>query len=250
MSKINIGKDKITSVLSIVIVVAAYAVERLVEIFCTPSRPLALGLSITMVVALAVVLALLFKNKNPFYGMLAALLGYKMLPPSIGMMKTVSLWGEELYFLVCVFASLAFMYLIVRIYRLQNSDDKIQTLPILAIMLAVPFFTEIAQRSYRFIMIKTGNMLYYYFLCFACYTVASLVILAIAYRSNYASMRFTAYFEFVALGINALKKIGGIIALTIANEHVSRSYYCWIAVYAVIAVLFLIAKNKKKALEK
>ena len=246
MSKTKLIRDKSIAILSIAISVAAYAVERLIEIFCEPSRALSFGLAFSMTLCLGAVCFLLLKNKNVFMGLLASLIGYKMLPPTISMISSTSLYGEELYYLVRCAAALIFIALIVKFYRLQKGEERIKTLPILAIMLSTPFFTKIATDSYSFVMVKTGNMLYYYFLTFACYIVGSLVILAIAYRANYASMRFAAYFEFIALGINALKRIGAIVATVSAGDHISRSYYCWIAIYAVLALGFWLAKEKKR----
>lgn len=246
MGNLKITKDKTTAVIAIIITVGAHAVERLIEIFAEPSRALSFGIAVVMTLLLGVVCLLLFKNKNTFFGLLAALLGYKMLPPTIKMVTDMSLYASELYYLVRCAAMLLFIIIIVKFYRQQKGDEKIEVLPILAIMMSVPFFMQIASHSYRFFMIKTGSMLYYYFASFACYIIASLVILAIAYKSNVASMRFTAYFEFVCLGINILKKVGVIIALAIQGDHISRSNYCWIAIYAVLIFCFWLAKEQKK----
>lgn len=248
MGKIELTKDKSTSFISIFIIVAAYAVERLAEIFFEPSRLMALILIIAMSACLAVVAVLMAKNESPFFGLLASLIGYKMLPPTIKMVGEVSLYGQEAYYLLRCGASLLFMYLIVKAYRLQkgDKDEIIRTVPILALMLAIPFFTGIAQNSYYFVMTKTGNMLYFYFLQFACYIIGSLVILVLACKANYNSLRFASYFEWTALGINAIKKIGAIVAMAVVGDHISKSYYVWIVVYAFVAVCFLVVKNKKK----
>lgn len=250
MGNFKLTKDKSTSIISIVITVAAYASERLVEIFVQPTRTVAFVLVVGMTLALALVYLLLLKNKNVFYGLLAALIGYKMLPPTISMIAKMSIYGDMVYYLVRCLGSIIFLVLVIHYYKLQKGKDKIMSVPVLMIMWAVPFFTKIAEKSYYFLMIKTGNMLYYYFACFALYAIASMVILVVAYKSNYASMRFTSYFEFVALGINALKKIGSIIALSISHSHISKSVYCWIALYIILAICFYVAKEKKKKLEK
>lgn len=253
MGKIKLTKDKSTSFISIFIIVAAYAVERLMEIFFEPTRIMALVIAIVMTCALAVVVALMFKNESSFFGLLASIMGYKMLPPTVNMISEVSLYGQEAYYLLRCGAALMFMYLIVKFYRMQkgNKDEIIRVVPILALMIAIPFFSEIATNSYYFIMTKTGNMLYFYFAQYAFYAIGSAVILVLSCRANYNSLRFATYFEWTALAINAIKKIGAIVAIAIAGNHISKSYYAWLAVYAVIAVAFLIVKNKKqKALAK
>lgn len=246
MDNIKLNKDKRLCLFSIVLIVGSYAVERLIEIFSEPTKTFALALGAVFAVLAVIVFVILLKTKNPFFGLLTSLLGYKMMPPSIHMLTQKTLYGEAAYYLVCKAAAVLFVILIIRFYLMQSEPGKIKALPILAIMFVIPFFTQIGADSYDFFMTKTGNMLGYYFANFFCYVVASLVILGVAYKSNYDSMRFTAYFEFVALGVNALKRIGAIIATVSQGNHISRSYYVWIAIYAVLIVCFWIAKQKKK----
>jgi hypothetical protein len=134
---------------------------------------------------------------------------------------------------------------------MQEEPHEIRSLPILAILLSVPFFNKIASVLGSFFMYKTGSMLYVYFTQFACYTAAVLVILAIAYNSGFSSMRFTAYFEFTALSINILRQLGKIVYFAIAGEHISKSLYSWIAIFVVLMICFAVATNiKKKQLAK
>lgn len=246
MKSLKQNKNEILCVLSIIIIVASYAVERLIEIFFTPTKTFALAIGTVFTALAVVVFLILWNTKNPFLGLLTSLLGYKMMPPSINMLTEQSLYGEEAYYLACKLAIALYVILIIKFFRMQTQQEKIKALPILAIMFVVPFFNEIASDSYTFVMTKTRNMLYYYFLTFACYIVASLVILAVAYKSNYESVRFTAYFEFVAIGVNILKRLGAIVAIALQGAHISKSYYCWIAIYVVLILCFYLALKKSK----
>lgn len=246
MNSVKLNRDKGLCLFSIVIIVASYAAERLIEIFSTPTKPFALALGAVFTALAVIVFAVLLKTENPFFGLLTSLLGYKMMPPSIHMLTEKSLYGEEAYYLACKAAIILYVILIIRFYFMQNEPRKIRALPILAIMFVVPFFSQIGIDSYNFFMTKTGSMLPYYIANFICYIAASFVIMGIAYKSNYESMRFTAYFEFVALSVNILKKSGAIIANVLQGNHISRSYYVWVAIYAVLIVCFYIAKQKKK----
>lgn len=248
MAKTKVLDNRVSAVLSIVVILAAYAGERLVEIFVAPSRSYAFSLIIGMILAVAATLLLLSKNTNAFFGLLASILGFKMLPPSINMISEVSITGEFAYFIFKKLVTLAFIYLIVRFYRLQKEEEKIRAVPIVAIMISVQFFMEISTYSYRFFVIRTGSMLGYFFASFACYALAHLTVLVLSYKANYTSLRFATYYAYMALAINALKKICAIIAMSSAGDHISRSHYVWIAVYAGIAVVYAIVKNiaKKK----
>lgn len=252
MSNIKGMNNQTNAILSIIAILIAYAGERLVEIFTEPSRTYAFALMVAMVLAVAIVYLLLSKNNNSFYGLLAALVGYKMLPPSINMVDEVSVTGELAYFIFKKACALIFIYLIIKFYNMQKDNNKIKVVPIVAIMLSVDFFMEIGYQSREFFLMRTGSMLGVYMSFFACYAIAHLVVLFVSYKSNYTSLRFATYYTYMALGINALKRVGAIIANEVMGSHISRSYYAWIAVYAVIAILFTVAKSvaKKKELAK
>lgn len=247
MDKINLNKDKKLCILVTAIFTLSYAFERLVEIFTEPTRVLSFSTAIIMAALVAVCGVLLYKSKNPFFGLLASLIGYKMMPPSIAMMTQKSVYGAEAYYIFTKLSAIMFVCLIARFYYMQKEDKKIRSLPLLALMLVIPFFSDISEHSLYFFLNKTGSMMGYYFSSFACYIIASLIILILAYKSGYHSMRFAAYFEFVALGINIMRKGAAIIATTIImHNHISRSYYVWIAIYIGLIALFWLAKNKKK----
>ena len=81
----------------------------------------------------------------------------------------------------------------------------------------------------------------------ACYAVASVVILLVAYKTNYASMHFVAAFEFIALAINILKRFGAVLANVPFGRHISRVYYLWIILYAALILIFVLADRKKRS---
>ncbi|MFR5875736.1 MAG: hypothetical protein ACLUFN_04530 [Eubacterium sp.] len=246
MDSFKLDKDNRLCLLSIIIIIASYAAERLIEMFSTPTKSFALILSAVFSALAVVVFIILLKSKNPFFGLLTSLIGYKMMPPSINMLTQESLYGEAAYYLACKASVILFVVLIIKFYFMQSEPRKIKILPILAIMLVVPFFSEIGADSLDFFLTKTGSMLGYYIANFICYIAASLIILGIAYKSNYESMQFTAYFESTALGVNALKRLGAITANVSQGNHISRSYYVWLVIYALLIACFWIAKQKKK----
>ena len=116
------------------------------------------------------------------------------------------------------------------------------------VLFAVPFFNEIASFASSYLLGKTGSMLLPYFAQYACYAAAVLITFAIAFISSKNSMRFVAYFEFCALGINTLRQIGKIGYLAISHQHISKSIYGWIVVLVVLAAVGAVmpAKRKKK----
>ena len=251
MEKKFFKKENIMCILAVMIVVASYGAQRIIEVTLSPDKSLALILAIIYTLLLAVVLLLISKSNNSYFGILAALIGYKMMPPPVAYLSQTTVDGETLYFLVGKAAAVIFVLVVYKLYKMQEDPHEIRSMPLLAILLSVPFFGEISQSLCKYFMVKTGNMLYVYFTQFACYTAAILVVLAIAYKSGFTSLKFTAYFEYTALSINILRKIG-LIGYYAANKvHISKSLYAWIAIYVVLMISFAVAVNikKKKAIE-
>lgn len=243
-------KNKSISLASIAVIVGSYAMIKLIEIFTAQGGNSTLILAFTMTALLGIVVLLLSKCKSAFMGLLASIIGYKMMPAGISGLKSASLDASMLYFIVQKAGALLFILLIVKFYRMQKSHDKIKVLPILAAMFSVTFANRISDESYTYFVDRTGSILGYYFTCFICFIIASMVILLVAYTSNYESMRFTAYFQFAAMAINLLRRIAVVILLHINSTHISKSYYCWIAIYTAVIICFYIAKeHKKKSLE-
>ena len=251
MDKKLFAKDNIMCALAAMIIVLSNGAEKIIEVTLTPSKSLALILAIVYTCLLLVSYTLISKSKNSYFGILAALLGYKMMPPAINFMAGQTADGYALYFIVSKMAAVLFVVTVYRLYKLQEEPHEVRSMPLLIIMLSVPFFTKIAQTVSGYLMFKTGNMLYCYFAQFALYTAAVLVVLGVAYQSGYSSLKFTAYFEFAALSINILRMLGKIGYFAINHEHISKSYFVWIAIFVVLMGCFVVAVNvKKKELQK
>ena len=251
MDKKLFTKENMMCALATAIVVATYGAQRIFEVTLQPDKNLALVLAIVYTLLLAVVLLLISKSENSYFGILAALIGYKMMPPPLNFLAQTTADGATLYYLVGRGAAVIFILVVYKLYKMQEEPHEIRSLPILTILLSVPFFTEIATVISRYLMYKTGSMLYCYFAQFALYAAAVFVILAVAYISGYSSLRFTAYFEFTALGINILRQLGKIGYFAIKGEHISKSYYVWIAEFVILIICFVVAtKFKEKEISK
>jgi hypothetical protein len=174
-----------------------------------------------------------------------------MMPPAINFIAGVTADGYTLYFLVGRMAAVIFVVTIYKLYKLQEEPHEVRSMPLLVIMLSIPFFNQITQVISRYLMYKTGNMLYCYFAQFALYIAAVLVVLGVAYQSGYSSLKFTAYYEYAALSINTLRMLGKIGYFAVKHEHISKSYYAWIAIFVALMICFAVAViQKKKQIQK
>lgn len=246
MAKVKPNKSQIQCSIAMAIIVIGYAVERIISIAFDLDKTASLIMAMVYTVLLAIVYCVVSSSKDHVFALLAALLGYKMMPPDIAELNNTSLDGAMLYFIVRKVAVVLFILLVLKGYELQEKPRMIKPVPILAIMVAVPFAASIADQIGSYMMIQTRNMLYVYFSQFIGYGLATLVILLIAYRNNYESMAFTAVFEYAALAINILRR-GAVVAVNlISGTHVSKSYYVWIVLYAALIVLTAILRRMKK----
>jgi len=247
MEKTKMTKDKQICLFSIALVILAQASEKILFAATPATEKLTVLLALIYTALTAIVFFLVQKTKEPFFGLLAALFGYKMLPPILSAINEFSLDAAFLYFIVKKAAAVLFVVLTYKFYQMQEKPRAIKAVPLLVIMLAVPFFNEIITAGGNYFMAKTGNMLYVYLLSYACYAASALVIFAVAYLSGRDSFRFAAYFEFAAFGVNAFRQIGKIAYFGVLHEHISKSFYGWLLVYAVLTVLFIVGLKKKNA---
>ncbi|MBR0412120.1 MAG: hypothetical protein IJI47_00940 [Eubacterium sp.] len=249
MENLKLNKNRSLCLAAIIITVACQAIEKILEVAVHPGQTIGLICAMLYTLCVAVVYYIITKGTSSFMGILAALIAFKMMPPPITYLTRVSPDGAMLYFIVQKVALILFAVLVYKFYREQETPRAIKPLPILVIVLAVPFFNEISSFTSSYLQFKTGSVIPSYLAQYACYAAAVLITLAIAYTSGRESMRFAAYFEFCALGINTCRQLGK-LGYYIATEHqLSKSTALWIVVLVGLAVVNFIMLNKSKKAE-
>ena len=252
MKSLKLEKENKKSILVICVIIFSYAAERIIELFVPQSRELGIILAMVYTLLLMFTVLALYKSEDSCWGLLAALFAYKMMPVSISFLFSYSQSAALLYFIVQKAGALMFMGIIYKLYCAQDKNRKVSALTVLSIMLAVPFFAEIASVLTQYFLARTGSMLGGYMSQFAVYAFATFIILILSYCSSLHSLRFAAAYETVALSINILK-YGAKIGYRILNSwHISRSFYVWIALYFILIMCFALAvkiKTQKEAKE-
>ncbi|MBQ7739869.1 MAG: hypothetical protein IJT65_01360 [Eubacterium sp.] len=234
------------SVFIICIIVAAYIAQKALEFYVVPSKTVAIVSAMIHTLILASAIYVISKSKEPFWGLLAALYGYKMLPVPILILWSQSADAYILYFFVSKVAMIIFAVLIYRLYEQQGNNKEIKAVPILAAMFAVPFFNGIASEFTAYFLKKTGSMLFGFFSQYACYIAACAIILFLAYISSEKSLKLIVGFEVVAVCVNVLRTLGKITVGVIQNTHISKSLYGWIAVYVLVLVASIVSLKLKE----
>lgn len=244
--KEKITKGKLLCLLSAGIIFGTYIVQRIISLLFEPTEKGVLVQAIVFSALTAIVYFLVSRSDEPFYGILAAIFGIRMLPPAITGLAQCSPQGNLLYYFVEKAAFVIFAFAIVKLYELQKRPRMIKPIPILCTIIVVPFFNEISATVSKFIVDQSGKMLYAYFASFAIYGVAMLCLLFVATRCSKVSAALICDFQMVALLLNAGRRICAIIIQTANSVHISRSYYCWIVIYAVFFVAFYVLRKHRK----
>lgn len=237
---------KIYCLISAVIIIGCYALQKILSLCADASKTLVLLEAIAFTAAVAVVYFLVIKSNEPFYGILISILGFKMLPPSISNLKAFSPAGFLVYYTVTKAALVIFAFVIIKLFRQQKNKREIKALPIIFLIVSVPFTNEIASQISSFVNeYANGNMLYEYFIRFAFYTLTMLITLWYASNSNKINAKLLCDYTLVALAVNLARRISVIVIYTAKNYHISKSYFCWVAIYVFFIASFSLLRRKK-----
>lgn len=244
----KLSKSKIYCLISVAIIFGSYIIQKFLHVYFDITRNFALVEAIVFSALTFVVIFILSKSKETFYSILTAIFGFRMMPPIIKQLGALAPEANIVYILVQKFALIIFALAIYKFYKEQVKPRPINAFPILCTMTVVPFFTEIQDQLTPYIAKATeGNMLYIYFSGFALYTIALIILLFVAVRSNPISARIVIDYELVALLLNICRRGAVVVILLSQNQHVSKSYYCWMAISAFFFVIFAVLRKKKLA---
>ena len=244
--KEKVNKGKLYCLISAIIIIGCYAVQRLTSVAFPIDRSLAIIEAMIFSAFVAVVYFLVTKSEEPFYGILISILGFKMMPPNISYLKELSLGADIVYYIVTKAAVVIFAFAIIKLFKEQKYEQKIKALPILFLIAAVPFTNEIASTLSDFsYSLTNGSKLYEYFIRFAIYSVTMLITLYYASKSNKINAKLLCDYTIIALLVNVARRISVIIILAVQNTHISKSYFCWLAIYIFFIAAFSVLKSKK-----
>ncbi|MGN1122814.1 MAG: hypothetical protein ACI4RR_00605 [Eubacterium sp.] len=251
MKNNKITKENIYCILAAVIIIGCYATERLITLCIPPQREILLCEAIVFSMLILVTYLLILRSKNSFYGILIAILGLRMMPAQITRLGEFSPPAQMLYYIVGKAAIVIFTFAIIKLYDSQGYPRKIKPLPILCLLIAVPFTNEIADTVCNFILpYCNGNMLYIYFTRYAIYSATLIITLWYASACNKISARLICEYTLIALCVNMARRLCVISVYSAWGVHISRSYYCWVAIYVFFFIAFFIMRKKKMSTAK
>ncbi|MGN1328227.1 MAG: hypothetical protein ACI4V4_00840 [Eubacterium sp.] len=239
-------KGKLYCLISAIIIIGCYAVQKLTAIAFPISRSLAIVEAMVFSLFVAVVYFLVTKSNESFYGILISILGFRMMPPAVPSLKELSSGADIVYYIVTKVALIIFAFAIIKLFREQKYEQKIKALPILFLIVAVPFTNEIASTLSDFVNgYANGNKIYEYFIRFAFYSLTMLITLYYASKSNKINSKLLCDYTIIALLVNLARRISVIVIYSIQGFHISKSYFCWSAIYIFFISAFYILKRKR-----
>lgn len=237
---------KLYCLLSAVIIIGCYAAQRTLALTADATRTLVIVEAMVFSLAVAVVYFLVTRSNEAFYGILISLLGFKMMPPDIGGLRTLCPGAYIVYYIVCKAAVVIFALAIIKLFRMQKGREKIGVLPVLFLIAAVPFSNEISATIASFVNgYANGNRLYEYFILFAFYSATMLLTLFLASKCSYISAKLMCEYSIVALCVNLARRVCVAVIYTAKDYHVSKSYFCWMAIYVFFIIAFSLLEKKK-----
>lgn len=247
----KIPRNKLYCLIAVIIIFGSYILQRILHICCNITREFAITEAIVFSILTAVVFMLVTKSGDTFYGILTAIFGLRMMPPDIGRLRELSPEADIVYFLVQKFSLLIFAAAVLYLYEKQKQPKKLGAFPILCTILVVPFFTDMQNELSVYInSVANGNMIYSYFSGFILYTLAMIILLLAATKTNTCGARLIIDYQMVALLLNFGRRVCAIVINLARGNHISRSYYCWLLIYAFFfAAFYVLRKKTQKALD-
>lgn len=245
MKKLSFTKNQILSLLSLAIVIICYAGEKALKRLTPWSSTSALIQAFVFTLAVAAVYLILTKAKDPYFGLISGLFAFKIMPPNIEMLETFNLDAACVYFIVRKMALVLFLYVIYRLYVSQKGEENhIKAVPVVALLIVVPFLTGVSNNLEHYALIKTGSMMLPYALDAGFY-IAAMCVLGIAcfvFKGKNAAL--ICDFSIIGFVISGARKLCSTIIISNAGMHLSKSYICWIVIFAVLIAAFAILRKK------
>lgn len=239
------SKSRILPLIALAIAVICYAGEKALKRLTPWSETSALIQAFVFTLAVAAVFLILLKSKEYYFSIIAGIFAFKILPPNIDMLTHYNLDAACIYYIVRKMALVLFLYAVYRLYISQNkAENHIRALPIAALLLVVPFVSGVSNELEYYALIKTESMMLPYALDAGFYIAAVCVlgIVCIVFKGKNAAL--ICDFSIIGFIIGGARKLCSTIIILNAGQHLSKSYICWIAFYAVLIAAFAVLRKR------
>ncbi len=245
MKKLSFGKNQLMSLFALGIVIVCYAGEKALKRLTPWSETSALIQAFVFTLALAAVFLILLKAKDAYFGLISGIFAFKIMPPDIEMLRQTNLDAACVYFIIRNMALVLFLYVVYKLYVSQNkTDGHIRAVPVAALLLVIPFVSGVSNDLEQYALIKTGSMMLPYALDAGSYIAACAVLALVCVVFKDKNAALICDFSIIGFVIGGARKLCSIIIISSAGQHLSKSYICWVAIYAVLIAAFAVVRKK------
>lgn len=243
MGKLKFSVNQIAAAASLFIVVAVYIAERAFKRFSAWNEELALVQAIAYAVLCFIAYFLIVKSKEVYLGTISALFAVKIMPPELVMLKKFNFDAYFVYYIFGKFAIVLFIFAIYQLYKSQQVKE-IRLAPVFALIVIPPFVNEVLEVVSKYTYYKTGSMMLPYASQAGLYILEMTFLMVLALIIGGKNGTLIADFSIICCVINMARKAFSALVLANAGLHVSKSYICWIIIYAAFIVSFALARTK------
>ncbi len=245
MKKLRFSKDQLMSLLALGVILVCYAGEKALKRLTVWGETSALIQAFVFTLAVAAVFLILLKAKDAYFGLIAGIFAFKILPPNIDMLRATNLDAACVYFIVRKMALVLFLYVIYKLYVSQNKqEDHIRAMPIAALLLVIPFVSGVSNELEQYALLKTGSMMLPYALDAGSYIAACAVLALVCLVFKGKNAALICDFSIIGFVIGGARKLCSLIIISSSGQHLSKSYICWVAIYLVLIVAFAVVRKK------
>lgn len=239
-------KNNLNGVLALSIIIGSYALQHMIPLLLSATRVLVLVEAMAFTVLTVITFFLIIKSKDIPLGIIAGMFAFKIMPPIIPVLAQFNEYADLTYYIVGKVAQVLFLGAIIKLYYDQEQPRSIKPFPVALVIVAIPFFNELSNTLTAFADAHAnGNYIYSYFISFACYSATMLIFLFIASRIDKDTSLLMIDYSILSASIRCLSKCSAIIYYRASDIHVSKSLFCWVAIYVFFIIAFILLKNKR-----
>ncbi len=248
MLNLKVSKEKLPAVVAFFVVALSYASAKAFRRLGAWSSTSAILQAVAFTIAVFAVYLLLSRCKDCFSGLLAAVFAFKLMPPKLEMLRQTAFNAAAVYHLVRFAAPVIFLYLIYRFYTQQkNEPGHISVLGIAAILLVTPYVSNMLDDYISYFYLITNNAYLIPVLEAVIYLLGMGILAVLCFKFGGKTAALICDYVILAQVLRMGRKAASSLILAHANMYVGKSYFCWIAICAVLIVVFAIIRKQTSA---
>ena len=243
MKKLGLNKSDIMALSALALAILTYIGAKAMYRYTTWSATSDYVQAIVYVALVFVMYVLIEKSKNVYYGIMASIFIIRVMPPEHKTLGGTSVDAYFVYYIFTCFTVLLFAYEIYKLYKSQQVME-IRPLAIVGLICVLPFFNEMSEVVSNYLYYKTESMMLPYAATAGFHILSMGILMVVALVLGGKSGTLICDYGIVTCLIKMANKAFSAIVLARADMHVSKSYICYVVIFAVLTVLYALVRRK------